>query len=111
MRFRSALRIASAALLVMMLLLTESAAVASAPEDRPTFADASWPHFHFDSANSGYNPFEHILNSTNVSHLHVAWSVKLSSVASPSPVVAAGTLFALDGSGTLWALKAARRPP
>jgi glucose dehydrogenase len=33
-----------------------------------------WLKFHFDLQNSGFNPYENVLNPANVSNLSVKWS-------------------------------------
>src|SRR2546428_7096041 len=33
-----------------------------------------WAKFHFDLANSGYNPYENVIGPSNVSGLKTAWT-------------------------------------
>lgn len=93
-------------LLVVLLMLTIPAVGATTQRQVISRSDASWPHFHFDPANSGYNPFENVLNSSNVSQLRPAWTVQLSQGTTPSAAVAGGTVFATDAVGVVWAIRA-----
>jgi outer membrane protein assembly factor BamB len=66
-----------------------------------------WARFHFDPANSGYNPYENTLAPANVSGLKPAWTASpaIASVGS-SPAVAGGVVYVLSTNGKLYAYSA-----
>lgn len=66
----------------------------------------NWRRFHFDSANTGLNPFENVLNTGNVSTLEVKWSAATSPGAAPTPVVWGGMVFVASADGVVRALGA-----
>jgi outer membrane protein assembly factor BamB len=65
-----------------------------------------WRRFHFDSANTGHNPFENVLNTSNVASLEVKWTVDTSAGAAPTPVVWGGRVYAASADGVVRALDA-----
>ncbi len=66
-----------------------------------TAADDHWPQFKFDSRNSGYAAEHHVAPP-----LGLVGAVPLSDAIFTSPVVAAGRVYVVDGSGTAWCFHA-----
>ncbi len=65
----------------------------------------NWPQLGFDAARTGCNPYESILNQSNVRNLTVNWQYATGqSVA--APVFADGIVFTSDVTGTLNAVSA-----
>ena len=68
----------------------------------------NWPQVRFSAAHSGFNPFENVLNRSNVSRLAVKWAVAPGGVSersmSSSPAVANGRLYVASNAGQLYAL-------
>ncbi|HEX9234731.1 MAG TPA: PQQ-binding-like beta-propeller repeat protein, partial [Actinomycetota bacterium] len=67
----------------------------------------AWAQFHFSGTKMGYNPFENVITTSNVSSLTQQWSA---SIGSPnngellsSPAVVNGTLYVGGGDGFLHA--------
>ena len=52
----------------------------------------SWQQFNFEPGLTGYNPFESVLNPTNVGSLTVKWSTPTDNMTS-QPVIANGVLY------------------
>jgi PQQ-like domain len=52
-----------------------------------------WARFHFDLANSGYNPYENVLSTSTVSGLKPAWTSKALGSALTSPAVVGGVVY------------------
>lgn len=65
-----------------------------------------WRRFHFDSANTGHNPFENVLNTGNVSTLEVKWSAATAPGVAPTPVVWGGRVYVASADGVVRALDA-----
>jgi hypothetical protein len=55
---------------------------------------ANWPLFGFDARQSRFNPYENILNTSNVSSLTEAWSFATGSTVYSSPAVVNGVVYA-----------------
>jgi hypothetical protein len=68
---------------------------------------ADWPHFHFDAANTGFNPFEDMISTSNVGSLVQKWAVSTAPGASPSPIVYRGLVYVAPADGVVRALDAA----
>jgi outer membrane protein assembly factor BamB len=68
----------------------------------------NWPRYHFDNANTGYNPYEGVLSASNVGTLHETWSVALGGTAAPDPIVAYGKVYVAPTDGIVRALDQAR---
>jgi outer membrane protein assembly factor BamB len=64
----------------------------------------NWPHVHFDAANSGFNPYENVIDPGNVSGLVQKWAVATSPGASPTPVVSGGLVYVAPADGLVRAL-------
>jgi outer membrane protein assembly factor BamB len=57
-----------------------------------------WPQFRFSPRQTGYNPFEHILNLSNVSNLDLLWSgLGIGNGSQSSPVVANEVVYVANG--------------
>ncbi len=52
-----------------------------------------WTKFHFDQDNSGLNPYENVLNPSNVSGLRKAWARWVPSRVTASPAVVGGVVY------------------
>ena len=66
-----------------------------------------WPHFRFDDAHTGVNPFEKTISRKNVASLGLAWQAQLGRlVYSSSPAVVDGVVYIGSIDGTLWAYPA-----
>lgn len=52
-----------------------------------------WPQFHYDPTLSGSNPYENVVNPSNVAGLTVDWSVKSPGYVNTAPVVVGGTVY------------------
>lgn len=77
-----------------------AAASSNAPGPAPGAA-VSWPMFHFDPANTGFNPFETELTPSTVGGLELAWSYSVESFRMASPVVDHGIVYVeTQGPGT-----------
>ena len=63
--------------------------------------------FGFDAQHTRNNPYEHILNVTNVSQLHQAWTVRTGDVVYSSPAVANGLVYVGSWDHKLYAFDAA----
>jgi outer membrane protein assembly factor BamB len=66
-----------------------------------------WPQFHYDAANSGYQPYETLLSPNTVSNLTTAWSANTGGSVTSSPAVSSGVVYVGSGGGSLYAFKAA----
>lgn len=70
-------------------------------------SQVSWPQLGFDSGHSGYNPYETILNTSNVANLQQAWSFSTGSNNNAGNVIYAnGVLYAASANGRLFAIDA-----
>ena len=71
-------------------------------------ADVAWRQFRFDAGRTGFNRFEHVLDSANVPLLSNVWQAQLGQlVFSSSPAVVGGVVYIGSSDGTLWAYPAA----
>jgi eukaryotic-like serine/threonine-protein kinase len=95
------------ALVLSAVLLPSSAAARSSVSPAARSSSPGWPKVHYDQANTGYNPFEQILNPTNVPDLVLKWAVPTVNGASPTPVVSGGLVYVAPADGTVRALDAA----
>jgi len=67
-------------------------------------APVNWRQFRFDARHTGFNPFERVLNATNVPALGLEWEAQLGRlVFSSSPAVVGGVVYIGSSDGTLWA--------
>lgn len=66
-----------------------------------------WARFRFDNRNSGYNPFENVLNKYNVAGLVEAWTATTGGAVNSSPTVANGVVYVGCEDGQLYAFDAA----
>jgi outer membrane protein assembly factor BamB len=69
----------------------------------------NWPRFHFGLANSGFNPYENVIGTSNVSGLVTAWTAPLEAgkyTSDTSPVVANGIVYVGSSAEKLYAFKA-----
>jgi hypothetical protein len=51
-----------------------------------------WPTFHFNNAKTGENPYENVLDPSNVGDLEVAWSVDLDAFVHAAPAIVDGVV-------------------
>jgi outer membrane protein assembly factor BamB len=67
-----------------------------------------WPHWMFDQRRTGANPYENVLNPSNVSGLVTDWThTGAGAVEWSSPAVVHGTLYVGDDDDNVYALNAA----
>jgi outer membrane protein assembly factor BamB len=71
-----------------------------------SFVAANGTMFGLDAAHTHFNPYEHILNSANVSRLVPAWAYPSVGVIGTSPVVANGIVYFGSVDKSLYALDA-----
>jgi outer membrane protein assembly factor BamB len=66
-----------------------------------------WTQFHFGPYHTGYNPYENVLSSSNVSALTLDWIYYIGSFSGTgSPAVANGVVYVGSYDGKLYALDA-----
>jgi outer membrane protein assembly factor BamB len=65
-----------------------------------------WAKFHFDSNNSGFNPYENVLDPSNVGSLAQRWTAKTGGAVYSSPAVANGVVYVGSYNGKVYALNA-----
>ena len=66
-----------------------------------------WPQFRFDQSHTGYQPFETVLNTSNVPRLQLAWQAQLGRLVDySSPAVVGGVAYVGSTDGRLWAYPA-----
>jgi outer membrane protein assembly factor BamB len=65
-----------------------------------------WSQFRFDAHQSGSEPFENVLDTSNVSSLSVRWSGGTANAIAASPVVAGGVAYISADDGRLYAFPA-----
>ncbi len=69
---------------------------------------ANWAAFRFNGQHRGYNPFENILNPSNVPGLTLVWEHDIPSTGTESsPAIVNGVVYTTRGPGQLFALNAA----
>jgi eukaryotic-like serine/threonine-protein kinase len=59
----------------------------------------NWGKLRFDAANTGFNPFENVINIANVSGLTTAWSGETGSFIGDSPAVVNGVAYIGSANG------------
>jgi outer membrane protein assembly factor BamB len=64
----------------------------------------NWPRFHFDNANTGFNPYENVISTSNVSTLVQRWAVPTIDGGAPDPIVAYGRVYVAPTDGVVRAL-------
>jgi outer membrane protein assembly factor BamB len=95
------------ALLGTFVLLSVASAPSLAASNRP--GDASgvdWRQYRFAANRPGFNPAETVLDVSNVSRLHVIWSVPTGGPIESSPSVVDGTVYIGSDDGNLYAIDA-----
>ncbi len=73
----------------------------------PFTVRTDWPKFHFDDANSGFNPHENVLNTSNVAGLVEKWSLSTYSPVLGAPAVVGGVLYVGSENQSAYAINAA----
>lgn len=61
---------------------------------------ANWSQFHYGVSHTGFNPYENILNPSNVANLKLAWTRPLGVGMRSSPTVYNGLVYASAFTGT-----------
>jgi outer membrane protein assembly factor BamB len=91
------------ALLAVAFLINASFTLGQSVTASPSVSQSTgdWPQFRFSPAQIGYNPFEDVLNPSNVPHLKVFWSdIGIGGGFIPSsPVIAKGVVYSANGDG------------
>jgi outer membrane protein assembly factor BamB len=72
--------------------------------------DTDWNQFHFTPNHKGLNPYENVLNSSNVSGLDVRWSFPLGSSQS-SPAVVNNVAYIGNSNGIVYAVNESTGAP
>ena len=67
---------------------------------------SDWAQFHFGLHHTGYNPYENVLSSSNVSALTLDWSYATGNSVYSSPAVANGLVYVGSDDDKLYALDA-----
>ena len=78
--------------------------IAAAPDDATH--QHAWPMIGHDPANTRSQPFEHIIDPSNVHRLTTKWIAATTGDVSATPAVADGAVYFGDFGGTLWKLNA-----
>jgi outer membrane protein assembly factor BamB len=66
-----------------------------------------WTRFRFDQNHTGVQPFENVLNTSNVPRLQLAWQAQLGELVEySSPAVVKGVVYIGSSDGRLWAYPA-----
>jgi outer membrane protein assembly factor BamB len=84
--------------------------VTATGETSGSIADASflvrtnWPRYHFDNANTGYNPYENVISQDNVGTLVQKWAFSTGASGTPGPIVAYGRVYVAPTDGVVRAL-------
>jgi eukaryotic-like serine/threonine-protein kinase len=68
--------------------------------------NTNWPQFHFSPNREGSNPYENVLNLTNVDKLGLKWSFATNGYLRSSPAVVDGILYVGSDDYSLYALDA-----
>ena len=71
--------------------LAPGPSILCSPPPRVPFTN--WAQYQFDPCHSGYNPWEFILNSSNVSNLVLDWSSYIGPIAQSTPTAANGKVY------------------
>ena len=85
---------------------TDGTATGTATLHVTSAAAGDWTSWHYDPANTGYNPSETIISAANVSNLDIAWSATARLYGKSSAVVADGRVYVADFDGVLRAYAA-----
>jgi outer membrane protein assembly factor BamB len=67
---------------------------------------AAWPKFHYDLTNSGYNPNETTIGTSNAPSLVQKWTGVTGGSVASSPAIANGVLYVGSNDGKLYAFDA-----
>jgi outer membrane protein assembly factor BamB len=75
----------------------------------PFTVRTNWAQFRFDDRHSGFNPYENVLDPSNVSGLVVTWKTSLGCgyCSYSSPAVVNGVVYVGSGNGNVYAFDAA----
>ena len=74
---------------------------------RPFSVPVDWTRFRFDQNHTGVQPFENVLNPSNVPTLQLAWQAQLGSLVDySSAAVVSGVAYIGSSDGRLWAFPA-----
>src|SRR5260221_554557 len=87
-------------LLVCTSLNLSSGRTSAASRAHPT----NWPSFGFDARHSRFNPYEHVLNRSNVSSLKKAWSFPTENYNESSPAVVNGVAYFTSSNSNFYAI-------
>lgn len=66
----------------------------------------AWPQFGFNASDQRYNPYENVLNTSNVGSLDVAWTFTTGAAILSSPALAGGKIYVTSLDTYLYALNA-----
>jgi outer membrane protein assembly factor BamB len=96
---------------VLAFTLMPGAAIAAPAQPQVVVASGDWPQFHHDPSNSGHNPAENVLSTSNAAALGVAWKGAINPsgaatyrIIESSPAIANGVVYiGSRNSGKLFA--------
>jgi outer membrane protein assembly factor BamB len=66
----------------------------------------NWSEFHFGTGRKGFNPYENVIDATNISDLDIAWQATTGSAIQSSPAVANGVVYVGSSDDNLYAYRA-----
>jgi outer membrane protein assembly factor BamB len=66
----------------------------------------NWSEFHFGNGRKGLNPYENVIDATNVSDLDIAWYAATGGEIFSSPAVTNGAVYVVSADDKLYAYKA-----
>lgn len=72
----------------------------------PYVVRTNWAQFHYSPLHRGRNPYENVLNSTNVAAIDLDWSYTTGGALTSSPAVSAGTVYVGSADDYLYAINA-----
>ena len=106
-RRRPGRRTVRAAALVLVTVLSwpgpANADVSTASPRVAGGSTADWPQFRFTPRHLGRNPFEDVLDRSNVSQLQMKWSLPIGQTVLSSPAVAGGVVYVGSDDGKVYA--------
>jgi outer membrane protein assembly factor BamB len=75
-------------------------------DQEPFVVNTDWPQFDFDSSHDSFNPYENVLNRSNVGNLELRWSRSGGYPLYSTPALVDGTLYTASEDGNVYALDA-----
>ncbi len=66
----------------------------------------NWAQFHYSAEHKGRNPYENVLNSTNVAAIDLDWTYTTGGALTSSPAISGGTVYVGSADDYLYAINA-----